>query len=778
MGALAPPSRWTPEDDVLLKTAVEAGASLEALAKGAVTFSRQYTIQEVQDRWYSLLYDSDVSEQASAQMLSKLNILETRGKRKRKAESTRKCYYKMRKRICNESFDGMGPNLLSWPGNGSSDYLINNPVSNPLVIEGPGFDTRHSFPEMLNYAREFATDDVTAFPRAGQQQCTYEGDSTLPGDQIDVSGFDQSKELSLSNFLGPDALDSELNGCSEFGGDPFHSFGVPSSLPQMPIWATSGDNSASVLPVQTGDSFILPDAGNANDSNSGMEPLMSCDSLGQFSPNTEEYIAEINNQLFDLANEDEPLNMDNEGEDILDQSYIDGLTSLLMDDSNQFELPNVDLYEAEVAVGANSVGAVGVHPHEGPYHDSSRVLKADVQSTLKCVGPEYRNRVICCTLNMEDPEIPSNDDVFLPFRFPSPPSSSGAHWRSHDTSHAVPSLVKNLFSTRKADGVVKKNEKVTRSVSHAVGTSKLSNTGSKQKVKLEPVEPRKAINSEAAARISSANATANKFVAKVAKTSAIETVRGKNIDCTNDGPSLDMQACAADTPQIQKDRSEVEMLNKGSSSAETPTIPQPIANSLQPDEEELSCEDEFDVPCYSDVESMILNQGLSPEDFDLFTSPHVKQYQHEVSKRMIVRLEQSANACTQRAMSAQGAFAVLHGRHSRHFIKKPEVLLGRSTEIVKVDIDMGREKNGVKISRRQATMKMDMYGVFHLKNLGKCPMYMNGKDVAPGQSVRLTPGCLIEVRKVKFLFETNPRRVKQHLDHITNGIDLQCSCSN
>lgn len=51
----------------------------------------------------------------------------------------------------------------------------------------------------------------------------------------------------------------------------------------------------------------------------------------------------------------------------------------------------------------------------------------------------------------------------------------------------------------------------------------------------------------------------------------------------------------------------------------------------------------------------------------------VQRLQLEETKRTIIRLEQSAHACTQRAIAAQDAFAVLYGRHSKHFIKKPEV---------------------------------------------------------------------------------------------------------
>ncbi|KAL9275817.1 Microspherule protein 1-like protein [Drosera capensis] len=70
MGALAPVSPWIPEDDdFILKNAVEAGASLESLAKGAVQFSRRFTVRELQNRCHALLYDPVISADAAARMI-------------------------------------------------------------------------------------------------------------------------------------------------------------------------------------------------------------------------------------------------------------------------------------------------------------------------------------------------------------------------------------------------------------------------------------------------------------------------------------------------------------------------------------------------------------------------------------------------------------------------------------------------------------------------------------------------------------------------------------
>ncbi|KAK1285863.1 hypothetical protein QJS10_CPB20g01111 [Acorus calamus] len=112
MGAVAPVTQWIPEDDVLLKKAVDAGASLECLARGAVPFSWRFSVQELRERWHSLLYDPKISEEASARMIEvEIEVPMTNyskfkkscgfngknGYGKRKVDSVRSHYYAMRK---------------------------------------------------------------------------------------------------------------------------------------------------------------------------------------------------------------------------------------------------------------------------------------------------------------------------------------------------------------------------------------------------------------------------------------------------------------------------------------------------------------------------------------------------------------------------------------------------------------------------------------------------------------------------------------------------------
>ncbi|PIK60993.1 putative microspherule protein 1 isoform X2 [Apostichopus japonicus] len=59
--------RWRPEDDLALISAVQQTNDLEAVYQG-VKFSKHFSMREVEERWYSLLYDQTVSTLAQQAM--------------------------------------------------------------------------------------------------------------------------------------------------------------------------------------------------------------------------------------------------------------------------------------------------------------------------------------------------------------------------------------------------------------------------------------------------------------------------------------------------------------------------------------------------------------------------------------------------------------------------------------------------------------------------------------------------------------------------------------
>ncbi|KAK8587124.1 hypothetical protein V6N13_086129 [Hibiscus sabdariffa] len=201
------------------------------------------------------------------------------------------------------------------------------------------------------------------------------------------------------------------------------------------------------------------------------------------------------------------------------------------------------------------------------------------------------------------------------------------------------------------------------------------------------------------------------------------------------------------------------------SSSIVDTVLEPEASKTTSDQMEYESDD--NVPSFSDIEAMILEMDLCPEEFDSFIGREVSRYQDEHSRRTIIRLEQGARSSMQRAIASRGALAVLYGLHMKYYIKEPEVILGRSTMDVDVDIDLGREGRANKISRRQAIIKLEEDGSFSLKNLGKSCIFLNGKEVSSGQLTALGSSSVIEIRDMAFAFEINPNSVKRHLAKIT-----------
>ncbi|GJM96944.1 hypothetical protein PR202_ga13828 [Eleusine coracana subsp. coracana] len=189
------------------------------------------------------------------------------------------------------------------------------------------------------------------------------------------------------------------------------------------------------------------------------------------------------------------------------------------------------------------------------------------------------------------------------------------------------------------------------------------------------------------------------------------------------------------------------------------TVPTPV-------QAEVCSDNENDIPNYYDLEALILDQDLIPWDQDTdFMHPEVTRFQHPESRKSLIRLEQGARSYLNRAIMSHGAFAVIYGLHLKYYIKDPEVILGRETEDVKVDIDLGKEGRANKISRRQAVIKMDEAGSFHIKNIGKCPIFVNSKEIPSCKRINLSSDSLIEIKDMRFIFHVNLDAVKQYLSH-------------
>lgn len=299
---------------------LQAGASLESLAKGAVRFSRKFTVRELQDRWHSLLYDPVVSEEASSRIIEfersasslSLKFGRTGNSKdskslggKRKSESVCSCYYALRKRICNEPFNTMDLSFLIAPNDGNyvgledeplpGNCMLGNPISDQFGVQETNMNIMScSFPQMLADDGAGVGDECTT---DGFQTTNHnQDDSGFPVEPVNLhkgmphmlrdnqfllensSGIEElheSKELPVSSLFAandlmvkPSSAFDQINNdpeniCSEFEGNQV--FNSPVMDCGLSIWGTDEGLSASAIPTDgheeknmQGDVYALP----------------------------------------------------------------------------------------------------------------------------------------------------------------------------------------------------------------------------------------------------------------------------------------------------------------------------------------------------------------------------------------------------------------------------------------------------------------------------------------------------------------------------------------
>ncbi|RZC50471.1 hypothetical protein C5167_018897 [Papaver somniferum] len=906
MGALAPISPWIPEDDLLLKNSVEAGASLESLAKGAVRFSRRFTLHELQERWYSLLYDPVVSEHASTRMAEILKCtsnLSSKSEKvgvsknsegvsgKRKEESVCGLYYAMRKRVCTEPCSSIdlaylvAPSLRKCTGNGEvcqdefrqlkeqqdDRCVIGGPITEVFELQDSDFDVvRHAFPQIAHgdnvegnicqNTHAFHYGHMGSFEgdlRDGMmdRDCLYGfSENVSPFSVTEAVGnnmghsFDQHVHKDIPDVLGGSmsvfenntsvqkircpgelpvsAYDSITNNpqnvCSGFEGNQdfsstdldcgpsFHQLGFSSPTPGMPeitIRTMQIDDNLGDKDKSAGCQLALPPDGGNNHVRTGcqLKERESGDLLANSTSLLEGDLADLADMNF--THEDVLLFMDDDSKDMLDKSCLDGISSVLFsspNDTHRNVISDISGVRASTDLEGFTIANVARSLELDVVNDlvsSSQLVcdsKIDMSTTARATNlnfPEYRNGVICCVLNTEDPDIPCNDNDFTPNQVLPSFVTSSMQLNHEDSS--VPQSTKDLPT---------ENQKISEQGSHLVNEGQqTSGIVSSQKIEPQKIEPQKIeVEPQVFPEVSPSHSINGCTV--ISETVDSDTRRqgnsgGDPSQCRSLLPSqnssaavelnkeykqvelgkhsefenflLEKQIHASDhlnnQPEANIDDSKQENNVPDTIEVHAESIPvemefqENMLNPSIPDQEQQFSEMDDDIPSFSDVEAMILDMDLDPVNEDLHLSKEVASYQYDDTKRSIIKLEQGANSYMQRAVASQKAFAIFYGRHLKYYIKKPEVLLGRGTGDVSVDIDLGREGRANKISRRQAIIKMEKDGSFYLKNLGKCSLMVNGTELPGGHRLKLSSSCLIEIRDMKFLFEVNHYLVTQYL---------------
>ncbi|KAK2657082.1 hypothetical protein Ddye_010134 [Dipteronia dyeriana] len=755
MAAPLSSSSWIAEDDFLLKNAVEAGASLEALAKGAVRFSRKFTLQELEERWYSLLYDPVISAEASARMLefersASNNLSKSLGSGvsvdnadvppKRKVESVRGIYHALRKRTClrpsNQSFLGSAHQSDGFrDGAGSLEHVKpqnETPVGSSMLgvctqnhYEFPDMDLDflHHEPHDNNLIRESIEYDIF------EQGNVREDSAHILGKTLVDFGNSQAVE-----GMGPSCALPE-------SGASYHSLEYSSPQPRTPLWKTIADVSAPAMPISMGhgdrgqgskDTFILPDD-----------------------------LAHLSDSLLNFGNENDLGFTDADREVTTKKSCHENIDSILLSSPNgvrgdvsegkepqkRLTVPDGSCYAVLKDIDNKS------HSSQGNQHciRSSEVNEPSSTSIPKLQSHELLDVEMVCVLSTEDPEIPCNDD-FVPGKVV---TTSALQTSYKEASHPASSFANRKDSGQKLSMLGKEDNPAQHCPGSQMGGPVMfGGIGHEHPVFSSGVK-NKSLDVCCLAGISRQASSAHADLSHCRSSFATP----KSVTHGLKDKSLYSSFGTADP------------LHRISSST-SDAFPRPESNPSTGGQEasldqEIS-ESDDDIPNFDDIESLILGMDLCPDDPDPHFSREMSRYQLEDTKRTIMRLEQCARSSTQRAIAYQGAFAVFYGRYLKHYIKKTEVVLGRATDEVDVDIDLRREGPATKISRRQALIKMEGDGSFILKNLGKSSVFLNGQEITTGHGVRLRSGNLIEIKEMAFVFEVNENAVKRHLEKVAN----------
>lgn len=420
---------------------LQAGASLEALAKGAVRFSRKFTVRELRDRWRSLLYDPDVSAEASARMVehelsfpgNSPTILRRRSvieapPGKRKAESVREMYRAMQKRTCsNQVFEPFDLGFLLEDDRigdgGDCQKRVKFGYDEPLAMIGDHIGDRLGFPSVVS-ANAVANNE---------SEFVFERKDTNPNATLGDNIVDEFGNSSDAEVIGPS---------------------------DMLIWETIEDVSAPAMPIsmsigdkdqRSTETLMLPGDGVVDS-----EPILKDGRAGDF--------VDLSDSLLNLANEDGILLVDKDGKDAVNNSLNSILLSSLsgnVHDDN--DVPNVCEPQRLVLNTGLDVDDDRSVSGRGNQHS---VCSSEVDATMSTSVPEEEKD---CILNTEDSEIPCNDDICLP--------TSSAYKEAKTPSSSI-----HQRNGEQVISLKKKDENPTLSFTRKVGLDTVPETGTRHPI--------------------------------------------------------------------------------------------------------------------------------------------------------------------------------------------------------------------------------------------------------------------------------------------------------
>ncbi|VDK48218.1 unnamed protein product [Anisakis simplex] len=161
------------------------------------------------------------------------------------------------------------------------------------------------------------------------------------------------------------------------------------------------------------------------------------------------------------------------------------------------------------------------------------------------------------------------------------------------------------------------------------------------------------------------------------------------------------------------------------------------------------------------------SSGLSRTDRDTVTSTNhwgeIVTSRWPPSPRVNV---EAVSGVWNEAQMGEGVWAVLKGRLMRYAIRGKRVLIGRNTAKHEVDVNLKLEGPAARISRKQALLKChtdESTGSVQcfINNVGKRPIFVDGKTVLEGSKARVFNNSVIEVANIRLVFVVNSNPITQ-----------------
>nr|XP_018902334.1 PREDICTED: microspherule protein 1-like [Bemisia tabaci]XP_018902335.1 PREDICTED: microspherule protein 1-like [Bemisia tabaci] len=152
------------------------------------------------------------------------------------------------------------------------------------------------------------------------------------------------------------------------------------------------------------------------------------------------------------------------------------------------------------------------------------------------------------------------------------------------------------------------------------------------------------------------------------------------------------------------------------------------------------CEETLNDTELSEPREAVLDQELALADRR--AKKEINVLKNEVNRWQV--LVDAVTGITSQDFDNQ-TLAVLKGCVVRYLMRSKEITIGRKTRDHNVDVDLSLEGPAWKVSRRQATIRLNNNGDFYISSEGKRALYVDAKPILNGHKYKLTNNSVLEV---------------------------------